>query len=132
MPEPRQARILVVDDHAILRQGIRSLIENVPRLTVCAEAADGKEAIEKALEFKPDLVLMDINMPEMNGIEATKEIKHLLPSTTVMMLTLHDSPLFAEQAREAGAEQTLSKSSGLDVLVDAIASVLNGKEELRK
>ena len=124
MSPPR--RILIVDDHAILRQGLRALIENVPGFTVCGEAADGRQGIEQALRLKPDLVLMDIVMPVMSGLDATKEIKRVLPTAKVIILSLHESPALAEQGRQAGASASLSKSSGLDVLVDAIRSILSG------
>lgn len=84
-------RILVADDHEVVRQGMRALLEVRPEWEVCAEATNGREAVELAKQTKPDVVVMDISMPELNGLEATRQILKALPRTEVLILTLHES-----------------------------------------
>lgn len=119
-----KARILLVDDHALVRTGIKRVLEEIPDWTVCGEAGDGQEAVEKALQLQPDLVLMDITMPVMNGIEATKQIRRLAPQMRIAMLSMHDAPQIVEQARLSGANAYLVKASEADELRDAVAAVL--------
>jgi len=117
-------RILLVDDHAVVRQGIRSLLEDGERWKIFYEASNGQEAVEKAIRLNPDLILMDISMPVMNGIEAIRQIHGRLPNTKIVVLTMHDSPQMAEQARHAGASACLLKSDSPENLRHAIAAVL--------
>ena len=93
-------RILLVDDHAVVRRGVASIIERNGIGTVCGEAENGEEAIRKAKELKPDIVLMDISMPKMGGIEATKQIRRFAPHLKIIILTMHDSRQVAEIARK--------------------------------
>lgn len=118
------AKILVVDDHAIVRHGLRSVLDGDSPWEICGEAENGKDAIEKALALKPDLVLMDISMPVMNGIEATRQLRRLLPQTKIVILSLHDSEQIASQAKEAGANAYVIKSQTSAHLYDTILSVL--------
>ena len=98
-----QASVVLVDDHQLLRDGLRKLIESSDDFTVVAEAADGREAVEKALEFEPDIVLMDIWLPLLSGIEATAQIKQRLPRCRVLVMSQHESPKFIQAAlREPG------------------------------
>ena len=85
------ARIMIADDHAIVRRGLRSLLETQPGWEVCAEASNGREAVEKAAQFKPDVAVIDIGMPELNGLEATRQIVAMRPQTEVLILTMHQS-----------------------------------------
>ena len=96
-------RILIVDDHEIVRSGLRRLVERQSGWEVCGEAVNGKEAIDKALALNPDLVLMDISMPVMNGIEATRQMRRLSPMTKIVIVSLHDNKSIAAEAKEAGA-----------------------------
>jgi DNA-binding NarL/FixJ family response regulator len=122
---PDGIRILVVDDHAILRDGICSLLAQQENIQVVGEAANGREAVEKTGVLLPDLVLMDIAMPEMNGIEATQQIKRLYPGVQVMILTQHDNREYIDPVLRAGASGYVLKRSGGRELVNAIRQVYN-------
>jgi PAS domain S-box-containing protein len=116
-------RILVVDDHALVRKGICSVLATSSTLTVCGEAVDGQEGVDKARELRPDVVVMDLSMPRLNGLEATKEIKRLLPDTEILIVTQHESPEMARQAFGAGARGYVSKSAISTDLLAAIAKI---------
>src|ERR1700756_1920176 len=96
-------RILVADDHHAVRTGLRTLLETENGWEVCAEAANGREALEKVKEFAPDIAVLDISMPLLNGIEATRQIRRLSPKTEVLILTMHDSESLIQEVLEAGA-----------------------------
>src|SRR4030043_2222250 len=96
-------RILLVDDHTILRDGIRLLLESEPDMTVVGEAEDGRTAVKLACQLKPDVVLMDIAMPLLNGLEATRQIKHDCPQVKVLILTMHENEEYIRQALPMGA-----------------------------
>ena len=119
-------RILIVDDHAIVRAGIRSLLESQADITVVGEAAGGEEAMEKVIELRPELVLMDIAMPGMNGIEATRLLKKKSPTTHVLVLTMHDDDEFFFPLLRAGASGYLLKDADPQELLYAVRVV--GKE----
>jgi DNA-binding NarL/FixJ family response regulator len=113
-------RLLVADDHAVVRAGIRSVLESQNGWKVVAEACDGREAVEKARQVKPAVAVLDITMPVLNGLEATRQITAALPSAQVLILTVHDSEVMAQQVLQAGARGYLLK---LDVGHDLIAAV---------
>src|SRR5262245_58432100 len=116
-------RILLADDHNIVRKGLRGILEDYDGWHVCGEAANGREAIELALELKPDIVVMDLAMPELNGIEATKQIKKLLPQIEVVILTMHDTEELIYSALQAGARGFVLKSNDELELVRAIREI---------
>lgn len=118
-----EIRVLVVDDHAILRDGIRSLLERQEDIRVVGEATNGREAIERVQELAPDLVLMDVAMPEMDGLEATRQIKALYPQVRVLILTQHDDREYVEPMLRAGASGYVLKRSGGREVVSAIHQV---------
>lgn len=118
------ARILIVDDHEIVRSGLRRLVERQPGWEVCGEAVNGKEAIEKALALNPDLVLMDISMPVMSGIEATRQIRELSPVTKIVIVSLHDDESITAEAKNAGADAYVVKACPSEILLKTIAAVL--------
>ena len=122
-----QASVVLVDDHQLLRDGLRKLIESSDDFTVVAEAADGREAVEKALEFEPDIVLMDIWMPLLSGIEATAQIKQRLPRCRVLVMSQHESPKFIQAALREGASGYAVKTTGGAELLGALRAVLQGK-----
>ena len=116
-------RILVADDHEVVRQGMRALLEVRPEWEVCAEAANGREAVELAKQTKPDVVVMDISMPELNGLEATRQILKALPRTEVLILTLHESEQLIRRVVESGARAYVLKSDAGRNLVEGVAAL---------
>jgi len=116
-------RILVADDHEVVRHGVRALIEGHGGWEVCAEACDGREAVEKALQFRPDVVVLDIGMPNLNGLEATHQILRSVPQSRVLILTMHESEQVVREVLEAGARGFLLKSDAGRDLVAAIEAL---------
>jgi len=104
-------RVLIADDHEVVRKGLRSLLGTWQNIDVCGEAVDGRDAIEKTKLLRPDLVLMDINMPKLNGLQATKEIRSTIPQTEVVILSEHETAQMVEQALRVGAHGYVVKSS---------------------
>ncbi|NLE09155.1 MAG: response regulator transcription factor [Dehalococcoidales bacterium] len=123
-------RILIADDHAIVREGTRRFLEQEDDLDVIAEAADGEEAVKLSVSLKPDVVIMDISMPNVDGIEATKRIKQQVPSVTVLILSAYDDDQFVFSLLEAGAAGYLLKSVRGNELIDAIRAVNAGESVL--
>lgn len=122
-----QLSVLIVDDHRILRQGLKSLLEKEPDLSVAAEADDGREALE-ILDSRPiDLVIMDVAMPGLNGIEATRKLLSISPQTKVIGLSMHTDRRFVAEMLKAGAVGFVSKDSAFEELVQAIRTVQAGK-----
>jgi DNA-binding NarL/FixJ family response regulator len=118
------ARLLIVDDHEVFRRGLRSLLEPFPEWQICGEAVDGIDAVEKFNTLKPDIVVMDITMPQMNGLEATKLIKRQCPAAQIVIVTQHDSPEVRSVALEAGAASFVTKSAVGNELVAAIKEIV--------
>ena len=119
-------KILIVDDHEVVRQGIRTILRSRPQWEVCGEAVNGKDAIEKAKTLDPDVIIMDITMPEMSGIEATREITKLGLRSAVLVFTMHESKNLASTVQDAGARGFVLKSHAARDLLDAIEALLNG------
>jgi CheY-like chemotaxis protein len=119
----RRTRILLVDDHAILRAGLGGLLREEPDLEVIGEAADGEAAVELAKATRPDVILMDVTMPRLNGIEATRQITGLLPQVRVIGLSMHDHDSMALAMRKAGASAYLSKDGRSEVLIATIRAL---------
>jgi DNA-binding NarL/FixJ family response regulator len=113
-------RLLVVDDHAVVRRGVRALLESRPGWEVCGEAVDGQDAIRKAADLKPDIVVLDISLPGLNGLEATSRILKESPESEVLILTMHHSEELAQQVIKAGARGYVLKSDADQSLVAAI------------
>ncbi len=127
---PSPIRILLADDHLLVRAGIRSLVEKLPGLRVVAEAADGLTALALVREHRPDVVLMDIGMPGLNGVEATARITAEFPAVRVIILSMHRHEEYVLQSIKAGACGYLLKHSAEDRLADAIAAVTRGETYL--
>jgi DNA-binding NarL/FixJ family response regulator len=118
-------RILVADDHDIMRRGLRSLLTAKPGWEVCAEAKTGREAVSLAEQHKPEVVVMDISMPELNGLEAARRIRKSLPKTEIVILTLHFSDQLVHDIVEAGARAYIMKSDADRDLVTAVEAISN-------
>lgn len=116
-------RILIADDHAVVRTGLRTLLESRTGWEVCAEAADGRDAVEKAVKHKPDVAVLDIGMPLLNGVEATRRIHKSLPGTEVLILTMHESDDLVQQVVEAGARGYILKDDADRVLIAAVEAL---------
>lgn len=127
---PYKVRVLLAEDHAVVREGTRQLLEREPDMEVVGEAEDGVEAVELAGRLKPDVIIMDIKMPRASGIEATREIKKFLPSAAVLILTAYDYDEYVFAMLEAGAAGYMLKSIGGEELVQAIRSVYSGEPVL--
>jgi len=120
------ARILVVDDNAVMRRTLRNLLETQDDWKVCAEASDGREAVAKFDKEKFDVIVLDFQMPGMNGLDAAKQITSRSPSTPILMVTLHHSPQLAEEARKVGIRGICPKAD-IGCVVEGITTILDNK-----
>lgn len=125
-------RILIADDHQLILNGISDMLRPIKQYKIVGRASNGKEAVEKALLLKPDLIFMDISMPVMNGIEATKIISQKLPLVKILALTQHEEKEYVKQILKSGGSGYLLKNSKKDEFLEAIESVLAGKYYLSK
>ena len=119
-------RILIADDHAVVRQGVRSLLEVRGDWNVCGEAATGREAVIKAAELQPDVVILDVAMPEMNGLEAARQIRRTVPAAKILVLTVHEIDELVQEFVDAGVHGYLLKADTGRVLVEAVQTVVRG------
>jgi two-component system response regulator NreC len=119
--------VFIVDDHNLVRSGIRALIENAPDLTVVGEAADGREAVEQIASLKPELVLMDVAMSGLNGIDAARQVHSALPQTRIIMLSMHEDRQYVFEALKAGAMGYVLKSAAFQDLMSAIDTVMSNR-----
>ncbi|HEX4538037.1 MAG TPA: response regulator transcription factor [Candidatus Acidoferrum sp.] len=117
-------RVLIVDDHAVIRRGVQGILSTYPEWDLCGEADNGQDAIRLAGELTPEVIIMDVSMPGMNGLEATRIIHDLLPETKVLLLTLHSSSEFVRSAFRAGARGYVLKSDAENELVRALNVVI--------
>ena len=116
-------RILVADDHAVVRAGVRGLLAERPEWEVCGEAATGREAVAKAVQFRPDLVIMDMSMPDGDGLEATRQVREQVPECEVLVLSVYESEKFVRDVVAAGAKGYLSKTDTGQNLIQAVEAV---------
>lgn len=121
------ARILIADDHAMMRKGLRAVIEAHPGWTVCAESCTGLEALEQTTQEKPDMVVLDVSMPGLNGLEAAHRISKSMPQVRILLFTMHRSSQFLKDVAKAGAHGYVCKSSQEEVLTEAMETVLRGE-----
>ena len=126
MNSGKRTRVLVVDDHAIVRQGLRAILDTEPDIEVVGEAADGREAVRKTMALRPDVVIMDVSMPRMNGLEATARIAKEIPEVKIVALTMHSSEEYVYSLLKAGARGYLLKESVSSDLIEAIHAVKAG------
>jgi len=118
------SRVLVVDDHAVIRRGVQGILRAYPEWELCGEAENGQEAINLAETLKPEIIIMDVSMPVLNGLEATRIIHELLPNTRILLLTLHSSTELVRTAFRAGARGYVLKSDAEHELVRALNVVV--------
>jgi len=123
----KKIKLMLADDHAVVRSGLRMLLDAQPDMEIVAEAESGAEAVAKVKEFGPDIVLMDVEMPGMNGIEATREIKESVPETAVLALTMYEDDQYFFEMLKAGASGYVPKRAAPDELVNAIRTVSKGE-----
>jgi len=119
-------RILIADDHGVIRAGLRALLEDVPDITVVGEASDGVESLAKAVELKPDILLMDLSMPNMGGIEATRQLSQSEPKVRVLILTVHEDESLLKEVIRVGAAGYIIKRAAQEDLIHAIRVVSRG------
>lgn len=121
-----ELRILIADDHEVLRHGLRGILQSQPGWRVVAEAANGRQAVELAIQLKPDIAVIDISMPELNGLDATREILRAVPSCEVLIMTLHESEELVRQVLQAGARAYVLKSDAARDLLSAVEALRGG------
>ena len=120
-------RVLVVDDHETIRRGVCSILESRKDIEICAEACSGRDAIEKASQLKPDLIILDVSLPGLDGFAAAREIRTFLPEVPILLHSMHDGPIVAGEARRIGARGFVSKSEPGHVLLEAVTAILQGQ-----
>ena len=113
-------KILVVDDHEAVRRGVCAVVQTLPDVDVCGEAANGLEAIDKARELRPDLVILDVSMPVVDGFKAARLIKEILPETSILLLSMHDGSKLRNVAMSVGASGFVCKDQGVAMLRQAV------------
>jgi two-component system response regulator NreC len=126
-PDGHKIRVLLADDHTILRAGLKMMLNAQPDIEVIGEASDGRQAVLAAQRLEPDVILMDITMPECNGIEATRQVKRVLPETRVLVLTMHENEEYLFQMLRAGAAGYMLKEAADTELISAIRVVSSGR-----
>jgi DNA-binding NarL/FixJ family response regulator len=126
----KKLRILIADDHGLVRRGARAVLSSRRGWRVVGEAANGREAVQKAVELKPDVAVVDISMPELSGVEAVCQIREAVPDTKVLVLTMHESDQMVQRALDAGAHGYILKSDLTDSLPKAVKAVAEGKRFL--
>lgn len=120
-------RTLIVDDHAAVRKGIRDILEGYDDLEIVAEATDGREAVQSARILHPDLIIMDVSMPHLDGLSASAEIKKFSPETRIVMLSMFSNGPIVDRAKELGLDAYVSKGQSSNILLDAIDSVMRNE-----
>ena len=126
MESAKRIRTLLADDHMIVREGLRKLLETESDIEVVGEAATGRQAVDKALKLQPDVIVMDIAMPQLNGLEATRQIRQLLPNAKVLILSAHADDAYVEHVTALGVSGYLIKQTSAHVLAEAIREVQKG------
>jgi len=127
MEQLNKISIIIADDHKLVREGLKQLLELEDDISVIAQAGNGKEAIEKTLQYNPDILLLDINMPQVNGIDVLRRLKDMGVNTKIIMLTIHDDKEYIFETIKIGADGYLVKDSDADTLVKAIREVKSGR-----
>lgn len=131
MTKQKELNIIIADDHKIVIDGLKSLLIGQTHIKIVGEAANGKEALDLIANNKVDIAVLDINMPIMNGVEATRIIKKQYPETKVLILTMHDGGEFIHELMEIGANGYILKNRGMEELVDALETIISGEEYIK-
>ena len=118
-------RCLLVDDHESVRAGVTAILSSRPNIEVCGEASDGQEAVEKARELHPDLIILDVTMPVLDGIKSAKEIRAFLPDVPILFFSMHDGVYLVHEAKLAGVQGFVSKTEARATLLDAVDALAN-------
>jgi two-component system, NarL family, response regulator NreC len=121
-------RILIVDDYAAVRRGVCVILSSRLDIEVCGEAGNGEEAVEKAKALRPDLIILDVTMPVLNGFDAAKEILKMLPGVPILMLSMHQHQQFVDEAKKAGVQGYVTKAQIGDTLLHAVDALLSGQK----
>jgi two-component system invasion response regulator UvrY len=127
MAETPKIRVLLVDDHPVVRDGYRRLLASTPDIRVEAEAGSGDEAYASYFRIRPDVLVLDLNLPGMSGLECIRKIRAKHPDAGILVFSMHDSPTMVSRALESGAAGYLSKSSAASEMIDAVRDVADGK-----
>src|ERR1700720_1700021 len=128
MPETGPVRILIADDHEIVRQGIRSLFDLQTDWEICGEAVDGLDAIEKSKHLKPDVILLDVSMPHLNGLDAARVIRKEVPESKILIVSQHDPSYMLQRAMEVGAQGYVGKSELSRHLLTAVEKIIRERQ----
>lgn len=123
----KKIKALIADDHRMFADGIISILAETDNIEVIGEAVNGKDAVALAKNLNPDIILMDVNMPELNGIEATRQIKKAVPNVKILMITMHNTREYIQQILSTGAEGYILKNTGRDELLNAIMTIMSGE-----
>jgi|SRR5271156_5329301 len=124
----RRVRILIADDHPIIRRVVRSTLQQHPHFEICGEAVNGAEAIEEAKKLKPDVVVLNVSMPVMNGFEAAREIKTILPESAIVILSQNADRHFIEEAKKLGVRAFVAKTKAGEALIKAVERAVQGED----
>lgn len=127
MPLPNAATILLADDHSIVRAGLREALESQSGWTICGEASNGRDALRLAKELVPDVMILDISMPDLSGVIVARDVRKLKTHTELLIFTMHDSEQLVREVLSAGARGFVLKSASTDHIIAAVASLLNHK-----
>ena len=120
-------RILIADDHELIRKGLCCILESHKNTEICGEASNGQDAVEKATELNPDLIILDVTMPGLDGFAAARRIRTFLPEVPILMLSMHQGSNVVKEARQAGAQGFVSKGDAGHVLVKAVEAIFAGQ-----
>jgi DNA-binding NarL/FixJ family response regulator len=124
----RRVRVLIADDHPVIRRMVRSVLQVHPNFEVCGEAMDGAQAVEEAKKVKPDVLVLNVTMPVMNGFEAAREIKAILPNSAIVILSQNADREFVEEAKKIGVRAYVAKSRAGEALVKAVEAAVMGED----
>ncbi len=128
--EQNKIKVLLVDDHAVVREGYKNLLDNYPEIEVVAEAPSGEIACKYYVDYSPDVVIMDLSLPGIGGLEAIRRITARDPEAKILVFSMHEDTVFVEQALQAGARGYISKSSAADDLVEALQEIASGNDHI--